>query len=506
MKKQLLTLLFVSAIVQYSSAQNNNEMVVRLKYEDAETAYNSGNYSLVLTKLNEVDKDLGKQTPKTLYLRIMAQYKSLNYDVYGNVPLLQALKKNVAQYVKVYGGQEALADKLRDIYQIGEELKQYSDNPRTHAGIQALKGMDTIVAVNEFTKATNEGDAEAMRNLAQIAVSKEDYSKAMIMLINSADKGNAEAMLNIGQLYEWGWGVSIDGAKAVEWYTKAADNGKAEAMFTIGFLYAMGETVPQDQTNSTKWYIKAMESLIKAADKGDPHAMELIALMYADHRGVPEDQIKATEWYIKAANNGQNPSVMSDVGRRYEQGIGVTANGEKAIYWYAKAADKGYYFHYTGIGDMCMYGEGKIVPEDKSKAAEWYTKAAEKGEKDAMLKLGIAYNKGSGVPKDNIKAKEWFTKAIELFTKDADQGDAIAMISIALMYELGWSNGPKVIEWYSKAADHGSYYLMTAIGDIYLNGEFGIEKNKEIAIGWYRKAADKGEDSAKDKLKQLGIK
>jgi TPR repeat protein len=38
-------------------------------------------------------------------------------------------------------------------------------------------------------------------------------------------KGDPDAMIYLGRLYENGWGVARDFAKAREWYQKAADTG-----------------------------------------------------------------------------------------------------------------------------------------------------------------------------------------------------------------------------------------------------------------------------------------
>ena len=50
----------------------------------------------------------------------------------------------------------------------------------------------------------------------------------------AAEKGDAEAMFNLGVMYAKGRGVGKDEKKAVEWYQKAADKGHAGAMFNLG--------------------------------------------------------------------------------------------------------------------------------------------------------------------------------------------------------------------------------------------------------------------------------
>ena len=48
----------------------------------------------------------------------------------------------------------------------------------------------------------------------------------------AADKGHAQAMLNLGYCYKYGTGVAKDEAGKVRGYRHAADKGHAGAMYT----------------------------------------------------------------------------------------------------------------------------------------------------------------------------------------------------------------------------------------------------------------------------------
>ena len=115
MKKIILFLLLFMAAALYCRAQNSNDMQARFKFQDAQTAYDNGDYSTTLSKLGEVQKLLGNANPKILYLRIMAEYKSIDFaDEYANIPLLRALKKNADAYMQKYVA-NAGEDKARDL-------------------------------------------------------------------------------------------------------------------------------------------------------------------------------------------------------------------------------------------------------------------------------------------------------------------------------------------------------------------------------------------------------
>src|SRR6059036_188545 len=60
-----------------------------------------------------------------------------------------------------------------------------------------------------------------------------------------ADSGDADAQVNLGQLYAKGEGVPQDFPQARQWYQKAATQGNAQAQVNLGEMYR-SEGVPQD--------------------------------------------------------------------------------------------------------------------------------------------------------------------------------------------------------------------------------------------------------------------
>ena len=69
----------------------------------------------------------------------------------------------------------------------------------------------------------------------------QDYDKAFEWYAKAADQGLDVAQLNIGGLYENGYGVPQDYDTAFEWYKKAADQGNQEASNRIGRLVMNGK-------------------------------------------------------------------------------------------------------------------------------------------------------------------------------------------------------------------------------------------------------------------------
>ena len=57
--------------------------------------------------------------------------------------------------------------------------------------------------------------------------------------------------------------------------------------------------------------------------------------------------------------------------------------------------------------------------------------------------------------KDKAESLKWYRKAVERYRKAAEQGDASAQSSLALMYVYGHGvakDGAEAVKWYRKAA------------------------------------------------------
>ena len=55
------------------------------------------------------------------------------------------------------------------------------------------------------------------------------------------------AQFALGDMYDNGWGVPQDHAKAANWYRKAAEQGDAKAQHNLGWMYYKGEGVVKDE-------------------------------------------------------------------------------------------------------------------------------------------------------------------------------------------------------------------------------------------------------------------
>lgn len=95
----------------------------------------------------------------------------------------------------------------------------------------------------------------------------QDKAEAAYWFTKAANQGNADAQYNLGVMYYNSYGVAQDKTKAVQWYTKAAEQGHAKAQYDLGLMYYIGDGVAQDEKKAIEWLTKVAEQGNKDAQK-----------------------------------------------------------------------------------------------------------------------------------------------------------------------------------------------------------------------------------------------
>jgi hypothetical protein len=149
--------------------------------------------------------------------------------------------------------------------------------------------------------------------------------------------------------------------------------------------------------------------------------------------------------------------------------------------------------------------------DGSTKEANWWRKQGDskiemyRGSGAAIVKLKKS-NDGSIKKSENRELKvivneefhvKWYdsdaefnTFLIAKITKEAEAGDVKAMQGLAFYYSIGYAvqkDEDIAMEWYVKAAKLGSGQAMNSIGEIYLQ-----KKEYNSAFEWYNKAAEAG--------------
>jgi TPR repeat protein len=109
-------------------------------------------------------------------------------------------------------------------------------------------------------------------------------------VLNLAEKGDAQAQLQLAEFYRTGRGVARDDQAAIRWYRAAAEKGLAEAQFELGKVYDTGTGGPRDPFEAVRWYRLA-------AQQGLGRAQYNLGSMHGNGEGVPVDYVKAYVWF-----------------------------------------------------------------------------------------------------------------------------------------------------------------------------------------------------------------
>jgi hypothetical protein len=96
-----------------------------------------------------------------------------------------------------------------------------------------------------------------LRGGEYVAYDRADYGTALQVWLPEAEKGDTEAEVYVGQIYERGTGSGPDYALAAQWYAKAAAAGSAHAKNHLAYLYEQGLGVHQDAARAVGLYREA---------------------------------------------------------------------------------------------------------------------------------------------------------------------------------------------------------------------------------------------------------
>ena len=221
----------------------------------------------------------------------------------------------------------------------------------------------------------------------------------------------------------------------------------------------------------------AFKNFKAAADMGYEPAMFEVAICYKNGEGTDVNLNLSFNYTYKAATSSHPyPSAITELGWCYYTGLGTDINYSEAIKWWKFGAEKYADSDHPNHGIGCMrylgmaYYEGHGIEQDFAQSFYWYRKAALRGDPMAAQRVGLMYLYGSGVDENEVEAVKWIRCAAE--------NDAIGECRV-------------------------SYFFL---GMCYLEGKGNLPKDKDKAILWLKKAANKGYVEANIVLMKLGEK
>lgn len=285
--------------------------------------------------------------------------------------------------------------------------------------------------------------------------------------------------------------------EAIYWWKQGAEKKSAISMYRLaGVLFENGETA-----QAKTWYRACIDA--SETDGGKSWCANGLGKIYYLEKNVQESRY----WYQMSADLGDEEGLYR-VGLNY-------AGDEK----WQKALDNLLKIPKPNLATKSLIGSLYMEIGKDNLALRWLQEAAEAGSADAMVNLGvIAY-----------RSKD-FESAIKVWKQASSLGQGSASYKLARLYEelnedessleydkIGASQGEvgsiffygfkleksgqieKARNWYQKGADLNDPTNMVQLGALI----FEVDQNRSGACELWRRAADLGNDKAKENLANL---
>ena len=240
---------------------------------------------------------------------------------------------------------------------------------------------DETEAQKWLRKAADQGHCRALGVLGTLL----DEDERLAHELKAAELGCDEAQYNLGMWYmhyliddydpeEY---LPEDYARAAFWLAKSANQGNMDAQLYLGQLYLEGQGVPQDDDIAFAW-------IRKSAEQENVLAYYDLGMMYMNGRGVQQNDKEAAAWFLKGARLMELDATCQ-LGVMYLEGRGVEQNDKEGCFWIRWAAQWGNREAQALLGEMLELGHA--TPRNPEEAAEWLSKAAYEGDEDAQVRL-----------------------------------------------------------------------------------------------------------------------
>lgn len=172
----------------------------------------------------------------------------------------------------------------------------------------------------------NRNAIKAYTNLCILHQIKIDYEMLIQWLYKSAEKGNSDAMVDIGNFYTYGTPpLNQDYQQAIHWLTKASDLANDKAMNLLGLIYLDGHGVIVNKEIAISWFKKS-------AHLGNDKAMVNIASLYLENTPTDINYQQAYQWLLPAAQK-DNLQAIQLIINLYKNGLGVEKDLDQIKYW-----------------------------------------------------------------------------------------------------------------------------------------------------------------------------
>lgn len=208
---------------------------------------------------------------------------------------------------------------------------------------------------------------------------KPDYDRAFPLFVAASKHGHAEAGYRAALCYEFGWGTGKNYPKAVQFYRAAASKNHPGAAVRLGKACLTGDMgLGNRYREGVKWLKRAQESADFQYNSG-PYELGLLHITgYGDD--IFKDEAYAAQLLTQSAELGHVDANFR-MGQAYENGtMGCPRDAALSVHFYNGAATRGMPEAMMALCAWYMVGAEPVLEKDEGEAYEWAKRAAELGE------------------------------------------------------------------------------------------------------------------------------
>lgn len=309
--------------------------------------------------------------------------------------------------------------------------------------------------------------------------------RAKLLLADGARAGAVGDMMSLGRFLREDDLGQQDLPSALAWFQRAAAAGALQGLVDAADLLLSDNPKVAN-------VVAGAESLHRAAVAGSPESAYRFGMLHLEGQLPESDPAIGKEWLEKAAERGSAAAMvfLAKPLLTAEPGTPELERGIQLAYAASKAGSA-----------VAAYQIGLAIETgrlDAGPALKWYELAAQRGNRQAMGRLVDAHRSGDIAQISPEREMYWIKRSLENGGK-----------STSLMRRLGESylNGTHGLDrdlqqsahWFELAAERGSSSAMLQIAEAYANGG-GVPLDAEKAVYWYKRAAEKGSLKALDQL------
>jgi uncharacterized protein len=367
---------------------------------------------------------------------------------------------------------------------------------------QSVKA-DIKESVSWFVRAAEAGNGWAMGMLARAyrrgdAGVAQDYALAKSWAEKGADVGNAIAEVQLALIYQDGLGVPKNERIGYDWWVRAANRGQPDALCNLGQIFERGQLVTLDRARARNLMAAG------AAGSNNPSCASRAAFLYSsgNNSGISDEAQRLTPDAEKFKHFAQMAAQRGDVIAKnlLARCMAFALDGCKrdpaaAMAIWQELAKQGDAYAISGMAELYMVGRG--VAKDEARAMALFKRPELKDYPDAIHNLGMFYSNGlAGMKIDNKRANEYFEKAAKL-------GSAGALRDLALQYRLGRGVPPdkiKALDYLRQAANLGDGLAAVHMGQSLRDDPSLPRKDKSEILDRFKRGAALGHAHAEYEL------